>query len=148
MSTPAKRPCLYFKLHAENINPLTLVMSAGWSAGLKLIVSCVLSLWEKLIIPVYRLWLHGLYGLYGTWCPLSEKGKRNQSLTHYLPYTVITIAANTAMLLTEYDPNLKINQELIYLLNECTHAYMMLYDISINSSFVINVTYFLYAFLT
>ena len=30
-------------------------------------------MWGKIIIPVYRLWLHGLYGLYGPWCPLSPK---------------------------------------------------------------------------
>ena len=50
------------------------------------------------------------------------------------------------MLLTEYDPNLQvsqklINQELVYLLNQFTHANMMLYDIFINSSCVINVAY-------
>ena len=41
------------------------------------------------------------------------------------------------MLLTEYEPNLmtKINQE---------HAYMMLYDILMNSSCVINVAYFIW----
>ena len=50
------------------------------------------------------------------------------------------------MLLTEYDPNLmtKINQELVYLLNQFTHAYMMLYDILMNSSCVINVAYFIW----
>ena len=41
----------------------------------------------------------------------------------------------------------KINQELVYLLNEFTHAYMMLYDIFINSSCVINVAYFYMLFL-
>ena len=30
-------------------------------------------MWGKIIIPMYRLWLHGLYGLYGPWCPLSAK---------------------------------------------------------------------------
>ena len=28
-------------------------------------------MWGKIIIPMYRLWLHGLYGLYGPRCPLS-----------------------------------------------------------------------------
>ena len=56
------------------------------------------------------------------------------------------------MLLTEYDPNLQvsqklINQELVYLLNQFTHANMMLYDIFINSSCVINVTYFYMLFV-
>ena len=30
-------------------------------------------MWGKIIIPMYRLWLHGLYGLYGPWCLLSSK---------------------------------------------------------------------------
>ena len=30
-------------------------------------------MWGKLIILMYRLWLHGLYGLYGPRCPLSPK---------------------------------------------------------------------------
>ena len=33
----------------------------------------VLSMWGKIIIPMYRLWLNGLYGLYGPRCPLSSK---------------------------------------------------------------------------
>ena len=30
-------------------------------------------MWGKITIPMYRLWLHGLYGLYGPRCPLSSK---------------------------------------------------------------------------
>ena len=30
-------------------------------------------MWGKIIIPIYRLWLNGLYGLYGPRCPLSSK---------------------------------------------------------------------------
>ena len=30
-------------------------------------------MWGKIIIPMYRLWLSGLYGLYGPRCPLSPK---------------------------------------------------------------------------
>ena len=30
-------------------------------------------MWGKIIIPMYRLWLHGLYGLYVPRCPLSPK---------------------------------------------------------------------------
>ena len=30
-------------------------------------------MWGKIIIPMYRLWLHGIYGLYGPGCPLSPK---------------------------------------------------------------------------
>ena len=34
-------------------------------------------MWEKIIIPMCRLWLHGLYGLYWPWCPLSPKRQIN-----------------------------------------------------------------------
>ena len=30
-------------------------------------------MWGKIIIPMYRLWLNGSYGLYGPWCPLFSK---------------------------------------------------------------------------
>ena len=30
-------------------------------------------MWGKIIIPMYGLWLNGLYGLYGPRCPLSSK---------------------------------------------------------------------------
>ena len=30
-------------------------------------------MWGKIMIPMYWLWLHGLYGLHGPWCPLSKK---------------------------------------------------------------------------
>ena len=30
-------------------------------------------MWGKIIIPMYRLWLNGLCGLYGPRCPLSSK---------------------------------------------------------------------------
>ena len=30
-------------------------------------------MWGKIIIPMYKLWLNGLYGLYGPWCPLFSK---------------------------------------------------------------------------
>ena len=40
-------------------------------------------MWGKIIIPMYRLWLHDLYGLYGPRCPLSPKkaDKLNLSLS-------------------------------------------------------------------
>ena len=51
---------------------------------LKLIaVYCVSSMWGKITIPMYRLWLHGLYGLYGPWCSLSPKRPLNL-ITHSL----------------------------------------------------------------
>ena len=44
-------------------------------------VDCGLSMWGKIMIPIYRLWLHGLYG---PCCPLSPEGvKFNHSLTHF-----------------------------------------------------------------
>ena len=48
-------------------------------------VDCGLSMWGKIMIPVYKLWLHGLYGLYGPRCPLSPERPLNlitHSLTH------------------------------------------------------------------
>ena len=45
----------------------------------------ILFMWWKIMISMYRLWLHGLYGLYGPRWPLSEKGRIN-FITH-LPTT-------------------------------------------------------------
>ena len=43
-------------------------------------VDCVLSVWGKIMIPMYRLWLHVLYGIDGPRCPLSKKSyKLNDS---------------------------------------------------------------------
>ena len=42
-------------------------------------------MWGKIIIPMYRSWLNGLYGLYGPRCPLFSKRPRNLislSLSH------------------------------------------------------------------
>ena len=51
-------------------------------------VDFVLSVWAKIMIPVYRLWLHGLYGLHGPSYLLSEKGCWNYTHwsvpSHYL----------------------------------------------------------------
>ena len=48
-------------------------------------------MWGKIIIPMYRLWLNGLYGLYGPRCPLSSKRPINLISLSYLyngnPYT-------------------------------------------------------------
>ena len=46
-------------------------------------VDCGLSMWGKIMIPMYRLWLHGLYGLYGPRCPLSPERPLNL-ITHSL----------------------------------------------------------------
>ena len=48
-----------------------------WWTGDARPVDCVLSIWGKIMIPMYRLWLHSLYGLHGPHCPLSL----NHSLT-------------------------------------------------------------------
>ena len=58
-----------------------------WYIFLK--VDCVLSMWEKIMSPVYRLLLHGLYGLYGPRCPLSDVNF-NHSLTHSLTHCQAT----------------------------------------------------------
>ena len=91
------------------------------------------------------------------WCSMSEKGKRSQSLTHYLSYTFTTLAANirnrgiSSNAVNRIWPKsssfTEINQELVYLSNQFTHANMVLYDIFINSSCVINVAYFYMLFL-
>ena len=47
-------------------------------------VDCGLSMWGKIMIPMYRLWLHSLFGLYGPCCPLSPERPLNL-ITHSLP---------------------------------------------------------------
>ena len=42
---------------------------------------CVLSMWVKIMIPMYRLWLHGLYVLHGLRCLMSPKKPLNL-ITH------------------------------------------------------------------
>ena len=42
-------------------------------------------MWGKIMIPMYRLWLHGSYGLYGPRCPLSPERPLNL-ITHSLTY--------------------------------------------------------------
>ena len=53
----------------------------------KWIVTCtcsrLLSVWGKIMIAMYRLWLHGLYGLHGPRCMLSPKRLVNL-ITHSL----------------------------------------------------------------
>ena len=57
------------------------------------IVACrfVLYLWREIMIPMYRLWLHSLYGLYGPRCPLSPKRLLNL-ITHSLTPWVDVVA--------------------------------------------------------
>ena len=44
-------------------------------------------MWGKIMIPMYALWLHGLYGLYGPRCPLSPERLLNL-ITHSLDLDV------------------------------------------------------------
>ena len=50
-------------------------------------------MWGIIIIPKYRLWLHGLYGLFERHCPLSERGC--STLTHWGRVTHICISKLT-----------------------------------------------------
>ena len=45
-------------------------------------------MWGMIMIPMYRLWLHGLYGLYGPRCPLSPKRLLNL-ITHSLSLEIV-----------------------------------------------------------
>ena len=55
----------------------------------KSIMACRLCvMWGKIMIPMYRLWLHSLYGLHGPRCPQSPERPLNlitHSLTHGYP---------------------------------------------------------------
>ena len=58
-------------------------------------------MWGKIIIPMYRLWLCSLYGLYGLWRPLSPKMLLNlitHTLIHLYPpwYTGIIVGMGLA----------------------------------------------------
>ena len=51
-------------------------------------------MWGKITIPMYRLWLHSLYGLYGPRCPLSPEKPLNlitDSLFRHVSLTCFTI---------------------------------------------------------
>ena len=50
-----------------------------WSTKFRNSQDCGLSMWGKIIIPMYRLWSHGLYG---PRCPLSPERPLNLSLTY------------------------------------------------------------------
>ena len=62
-------------------------------------------MWGKIIITMYRLWLSGLYGLYGTRCPLSSKRAINLiSLSYWYNamYAMKWILLNTVKHKAEY----------------------------------------------
>ena len=43
-------------------------------------------MWGKIMIPMYRMWLQGVYGLYGPRCPMSPERMLNL-ITHSLTYS-------------------------------------------------------------
>ena len=53
-------------------------------------VDCGLSVWGKIMIPMYRLWLHVFYGLYGPHCLLSPERPLNL-ITHSLTRICVAI---------------------------------------------------------
>ena len=53
-------------------------------------------MWGKIIIPMYRLWLHGLYGLYGPHCPLSPE--RPLNFHHFKPRITRTFCGGLSIL--------------------------------------------------
>ena len=60
---------------------------------LKLIAVCVLSMWGKIMIPMYRLLLHSLYG---PWCLLSTERQLNL-ITHSLDSNIIDLYASPGL---------------------------------------------------
>ena len=59
-------------------------------------------MWGKIIIPMYRLWLHGLYGLYGPLlsCVPKKADKLNLSLSH--SQVRIVVAAGLVVLAPDH----------------------------------------------
>ena len=55
-------------------------------------------MWGKIMIPMYRLWLHGLYGLYGPRRPLSPERLLNL-ITHSLSEFCLTCGYVCSLLL-------------------------------------------------
>ena len=49
---------------------------------------CVLSMWGKIMVPMYRLWLHGLYGIHGPQKAVKLNHLPMHSPTHSLTSTV------------------------------------------------------------
>ena len=63
-----------FQIHWSKLLYFLLEITCSYSSGSNWQpVYCGLSMWGKIIIPMYRLWLNGLYGLYGPRCPLFSK---------------------------------------------------------------------------
>ena len=56
-------------------------------------------MWGKIMIPIYGLWLHGLYGLYGPCCPLSPERPLN-FITHSLKWLRLRYSMQNLMALS------------------------------------------------
>ena len=55
----------------------------------------VLSMWVNIIVPMYRLWLHSLYGLYGPHHPLSPERPLNL-ITHFIVDKIVWLSISFA----------------------------------------------------
>ena len=74
-------------------------------------------MWGKILIPMYRLWLNSLYGLYGPRCPLSSKRPINLiSLSLSLAWSKSCLPiflvkqgarASAAIVLTSFSQNIR-----------------------------------------
>ena len=72
-------------------------------------VDCGSSMWGKIIILMYKLWLHSLYGLYGPRCPLSPKR----------PINLISLSPDRGNLAIKAPKYLKVGYQynMIYMVN-------------------------------
>ena len=77
-------------------------------------------MWGKIIIPMYRLWLHGLCGLYGPRSPLSPKRTINLiSLSLPERVTIIFWAGDWILSIL-----LNLNLDIIILANYLNHTFL------------------------
>ena len=67
-------------------------------------VDCVLSMWGKIMIPMYRIRLHDLYGLYGPRCPLFPEMPLNL-IIHPLAYHNCCILVHVSLKIILTGPN-------------------------------------------
>ena len=70
----------------------------SWSANHSCHSVKLISVWRKIMIPIYRLWLNGLYGLYGPRCPLSPE-RPLKLITHSLINRYVIQGTDTVYLL-------------------------------------------------
>ena len=90
---------------------------------LRLIITCRcgLSMWGKIIIPMYRLWLNSLYGLYGPRCPLFSK-RPIDLISLSLPYSVVSLISARVPLIST---RISAHCQAILLLHYYSHKYYM-----------------------